>query len=239
MSPVSAVDYLALRSGSLTLHIVYLLQLVETPYVVWGRLSLALRWDMLSNTMFAYWLSKTRMFQPFLGMDTLQRFGSFGMDWTHHTLTLGDAKLLLHKRCHGSVLSPVVVFLISDHVIPPHSQYFVHAGSADYGPDNQDALFSPFMDKMARLGILVGVGVVAAGPQSQIPVAVMNNRELHVKLFAGTRIVALSPVRVKEDHPDVNTVTANLPPPPRVPRQGAAAVNYQWLAVELNCCISR
>lgn len=37
-----------------------------------------------------------------LGMDTLQKFGSFGIGWTHLTLTLGDAKLLLDKRCHGS-----------------------------------------------------------------------------------------------------------------------------------------
>ena len=88
--------------------------------------------------------------------------------------------------------SPVVVSLISDHVIPPCSQCFVHAGSADYGPDNQDALFSPFMDEMARLGILVGAGVVIAGPQNQIPVTVMNNSELPVKLFAGTRIGVLS-----------------------------------------------
>ena len=161
-----------------------------------------------------------------LGMDTLQKFGSFGsFDWTHLTRTLGDAKLLLDKRCHGSVLSPPVVSLISDHVIPPRSQCFVHAGSADYGPDNQDALFSPFMDKMARLGILVGVGVVAAGPQNRIPVTVTNNSELPVKLFAGTRIGALSPVRVEEEHPDVNSVTVNPPPTPKVRRQGPAAVN--------------
>ena len=29
-----------------------------------------------------------------LDMDTLQTFGSFGIDWTYRTLTLGDAKLL-------------------------------------------------------------------------------------------------------------------------------------------------
>ena len=160
-----------------------------------------------------------------LGMDTLQKFGSFGIDWTHRTLTLGDAKLLLDKRCHGSVLSPVVVSLISDHIIPPRSQCFVHAGSTDYGPGTQDALFSPLTDKMARLDILVGAGVVTAGPQNQIPVTVMNNSEHPVKLFAGTRIGALSPIKVEEEHPDVNTVTANPPPPPTVPKQGPAAVN--------------
>ena len=160
-----------------------------------------------------------------LGMDTLQKFGSFGIDWTHRTLTLGDAKLLLDKRCHGSVLSPVVVSLISDHIIPPRSQCFVHAGSTDYGPGTQDALFSPLTDKMARLDILVGAGVVTAGPQNRIPVTVMNNSEHPVKLFAGTRIGALSPIKVEEEHPDVNTVTANPPPPPTVPKQGPAAVN--------------
>lgn len=30
-----------------------------------------------------------------LGMDTLEKFGSFGIDWIHKTLTLGDAKLVL------------------------------------------------------------------------------------------------------------------------------------------------
>ena len=155
-----------------------------------------------------------------LGMDTLQKSGSFGIDWTHLTLTLGDAKLLLDKRYHGSVLSPTVVSVISDHFIPPRSQCFVHAGSADYGPDNQDALFSPFMDKMARLGILMGAGLVAAGPQNRIPVIVMNNSELPVKLFVGTRIGALSPGRVEEEQPDVNSVTANPPPTLKVPRQG-------------------
>ena len=133
--------------------------------------------------------------------------------------------MLLDKRCHGSVLSPAVVSLISDHVISLRSQCFVHAGSADYGPDNQDSLFSPFMDKMARLGIVVGARVVAAGPQNRIPVTVMNNSELPVKLFAGTRIGALSPVRVEEEQPDVNSATANPPPTPKGPRQGPAAVN--------------
>ena len=74
-------------------------------------------------------------------MDTLAKFGSFGIDWARETLTLGDAKLILEKRSHGSVLSPVVVSLISDHVIIPRSQCFVRAGTTDYGPCDQDALF--------------------------------------------------------------------------------------------------
>ena len=51
-----------------------------------------------------------------LGMDTLEQFGSFGINWTQQTLTLGDAKLILEKRSHGSALSPVVVSLISSHL---------------------------------------------------------------------------------------------------------------------------
>ena len=47
-----------------------------------------------------------------LGMDTLEQFGSFGIDWTNKTLTLGEAKLVLEKRSHGSVLSPVVDHLL-------------------------------------------------------------------------------------------------------------------------------
>ena len=94
----------------------------------------------------------------------------------------------------------------------------------------------------------MGVGVVAAFPQNGIPVTVMNNSELPVKLFAGTRIGALSPVRIEEEHPDVNTVTANLPPPPKVPKQGPAAVNLNscgdsirktssnncWMSIEMS-----
>ena len=39
----------------------------------------------------------------------------------YHVLTLGDAELILEKRPHGSVLSPVVLSLFSDQVIPPPS----------------------------------------------------------------------------------------------------------------------
>ena len=37
----------------------------------------------------------------------------FGIDWTNKTLNLGEAKLVLDKRSHGSVLRPVVVSMIS------------------------------------------------------------------------------------------------------------------------------
>ena len=85
--------------------------------------------------------------------------------------------------------------------------------------------FLPSWIKWSVLGILVDAGVVAVGPQKRIQVTVMTNSEHPVKLFAGTRIGALSPVRVEEEHPDVNTVTANPPSPPKVPTQGPAAVN--------------
>ena len=160
-----------------------------------------------------------------LGMDTLAKFGSFGIDWAHQTLTLGDAKLILEKRSHGSVLSHVVVSLISDHVIPTLSQCFVHAGRTDYGPCDQDALFSPFMDKMAHLNVLLGASVVAAGPHNRIPVTVMSNSDLPVKLFAGTRIGEISPVRVEEQSPVVSTISATSPPPPTPSKKGPVAVN--------------
>ena len=52
------------------------------------------------------------------------------------------------------------------------------------------------MDKMARLGILVGAGVVAAGPRNQIPVTVMNNSELPVKrLQSRSKRVKLSTLK--------------------------------------------
>ena len=162
-------------------------------------------------------------------MDTLEKFGSFGIDWTHHTLTLGDAKLILEKRSHGSVLSPVVVSLISDHVILPRSQCFVQAGTFDYAQCDKDALFSPFMDKMARLNVLLGASVVTMGPQNQIPVTVMNNSEVPVKLFTGTGIGELSPVKVEKQSPEVNTIPEGPPPPPTTPKKGPAAV-------DLNSC---
>ena len=83
-----------------------------------------------------------------LGMDTLEQFGSFCIDWTNKTLTLGEAKLVLEKHSHGSVFSPVVVSLILNHTIPPRSQCFVLAGSSDVSTHDQDVLFSPFNDKL-------------------------------------------------------------------------------------------
>ena len=153
-----------------------------------------------------------------LGMDTLEKFGSFGIDWTHHTLTLGDAKLILEKRSHGS-------FSHLRSVIPPRSQCFVQAGTFDYTQCDKDALFSPFMDKMARLSVLLGANLVPMRPQNRIPVTVMNNSEVPVKLFAGTRIGELSPVKVEEQRFEVNTIPEDPPPPPTTPKKGPAAVH--------------
>ena len=36
-----------------------------------------------------------------LGMDTLEKFGSLGIDWTNKTLTLGEAKLVLENAHMG------------------------------------------------------------------------------------------------------------------------------------------
>ena len=225
MSPVLALDYRASRSGSSTPPQSVPAAANGNPSRCFGEIVTSIEIGHVVKHNVRLLVIQNLNVPAILGMDTLQKFGSFGINWMNLTLTLGDTKLLLDKRYHGSVLSPVVVSLISDHIIPPCSQCFVHAGSADYGPDNQDALFSPFTDNMAQLDILVGVGVVAAGPQNQIPVTVMNNSEHPVKLFAGTRIGALSPIKVEGEQPDVNAVTANPPPPLTVPKQGPVAVN--------------
>ena len=72
---------------------------------------------------------------------------------------------------------------------------------------------------MAHLNVLLGASVVAAGPQNRIPVTVMNNSDLPVKLFAGTRIGEISPIRVEEQGPNVSTISATSPPPPIPPRR--------------------
>ena len=57
----------------------------------------------------------------------------------------------------------------------------------------------------------------------------MNNSEVPVKLFAGTRIGELSPVKLEEQSPEVNTIPEGPPPPPTTPKKGPAAV-------DLNSC---
>lgn len=158
---------------------------------------------------------------------TLHVTGKIGnVKWTW----LLDTGLILEKHSHGFVLSPVVVSLISDQVIPPHSQCFVHAVATDYGPCDQDVLFFSFMHKMARLNVLLGASVVAEDPQNRIPVTVMNNSNLPIKLFAGIRIGELSPVKVDDQSAKINTVSENPPPPPLPPKKGPVAVN--WIIVK-------
>ena len=60
-----------------------------------------------------------------LGINTLEKFASFGIDWSNQTLKLSDSRIILEKRRHGSALSPTVVSLVADHVIPVRSQCFV------------------------------------------------------------------------------------------------------------------
>ena len=79
------------------------------------------------------------------------------------------------------------------------------------------------MDKMAHLNVLLGASVVAAGPQNRIPVTVINNSDLPVKRFVGTRTGEISPVRVEEKRPDVSTISATSPPPPTPPKKGPVA----------------
>ena len=162
-----------------------------------------------------------------LGMNTLEQFGSFGIDWTYKTLTLGEAKLVLEKRSHGSVLSPVVVSLISNHTIPPRSQCFVLAGTSDASTHDQDVLFSPFNDKLACLDVLLGASIISASEQNRIPVTVLNNSEHPVQIYAGTRVGDLSPVKVQEPTCHVNSVSHPLSSHPASPEREPAAVDLE------------
>ena len=53
----------------------------------------------------------------------------------------------------------------------------------------------------------------------------MNNSDHPVKLFAGTRIGEISPVRVEEQSPDISTISATSPPPPTPSKKGPVAVS--------------
>lgn len=75
MPPVSAPDYLVLRSGTLPLQSVPAAANGNIPYV-------------------CLLIIKNFNVPVILGMDTLAKFGSFGIDWAHQTLTLSDAKLI-------------------------------------------------------------------------------------------------------------------------------------------------
>ena len=85
-----------------------------------------------------------------LGIDTLEKFPFFGIDWSNQTLKLGDSNIILEKQRHGSALSPTVISLIADHVIPARSQCFVTTTAKPSYWDKNDSLFTTFNDKMAR-----------------------------------------------------------------------------------------
>ena len=134
-----------------------------------------------------------------LGIDCLAKFGTFGINWTNNVLNLGDKHVILEKRKYGSVLRPAVVSLISDQTIPPRSQCFVTGQATQpYFHQQNDAIFTPYVDKMAKLDILVGAGVVLSSKAHAVPVTVMNNGEYPVYLYAGTRIGELTPIKVED-----------------------------------------
>ena len=85
-----------------------------------------------------------------LGMDCLETFGTFGIDWASNTMKISCTRVILGKRRHGSVLAPAVVTLIEDQVVPPRSQCFVRTNFNQSYKSQHEILFSPFVDKMAR-----------------------------------------------------------------------------------------
>ena len=171
-------------------------------------------------------------------MDTSEKFGSFGIDWTNKTLTLGKTKLVLEKCSHGSVLSllwvsTVVVSLISNHTIPPRSQCFVLAGTSDADPYDHDVLFSAFNYKLAHLDVLHGAGVISASAQNRTPVTVLNNSDSPVQLYAGTRVGEISPIKVQESDYNVNSVSHPPSHVPSSPKRKPAAVNLDECDITL------
>ena len=198
-----------------------------SPLQCLGEITASIEIGHVSKTNIRLLVIKNLNAPAILGMDTLEQFGSFGIDWTNKTLTLGEAKLVLEKRSHGSVLSPVVVSLISNHTIPPRSQCFVLAGTSDASTHDQDVLFSPFNDKLARLDVLLGASVISASEQNRIPVTVLNNSEHPVQLYAGTRVGELSPVKVQEPTCHVNSVSHPPSPHPASPEREPVAVDLE------------
>ena len=93
---------------------------------------------------------------------------------------------------------PPLLVLLQDHVIPARSQCFVTTTAKPSYWDKNDSLFTPFNDKMARLDVLLGAGVVSPTQLDAIPITIMNNSEHPVKLYAGTRIGELSPIKVRK-----------------------------------------
>ena len=161
-----------------------------------------------------------------LGIDTLEKFPSFGIDWSNQTLKLGDSNIILEKRRHGSALSPTVISLIADHVIPARSQCFVTTTAKPSYWDKNDSLFTPFNDKMARVDVLLGAGAVSPTQLDAIPITIMNNSEHPVKLYAGTRIGELSPIKVEDRTPTVNVVSREQSSSPMPTKKGPVAVDF-------------
>ena len=198
-----------------------------SPLQCLGEITASIEIGHVSKTNIRLLVIKNLNAPAILGMDTLEQFGSFGIDWINKTLTLGEVKLVLEKRPHGSVLSPVVVSLISNHTIPPRSQCFVLAGSSDASTHDQDVLFSPFDEKLARLDVLLEASVISASEQNRIPVTVLNNSEHPVQLHAGTRVGELSPVKVQDPTYHVNSVSHSPSPHPASPEREPAAVDLE------------
>ena len=198
-----------------------------SPLQCLGEITASIEIGHVSKTNIRLLVIKNLNAPAILRMDTLEQFGSFGIDWTNKTLTLGEAKLVLKKRCHGSVLSPVVVSLTSNHTIPPRSQCFVLAGTSDASTHDQDVLFSPFNEKLARLDVLLEASVISASKQNRIPVTVLNNSEHPVQLYAATRVGGLSPVKVLEPTCHVNSVSHPPSPHPASPEREPVAVDLE------------
>ena len=74
--------------------------------------------------------------------------------------------------------------------------------------DQNDSLFTPFNNRMARLEVLLRAGVVSPTQLATVPIAVMNISEHPVKLYAGTRIGELFPVKTEDRTPSVNEISS-------------------------------
>ena len=158
-----------------------------------------------------------------LGIDTLEKFPSSGIDWSNQTLKLGDSNIILEKRRHGSALSHAVICLNADHVIPARSQCFVTTTAKSSYWDKNDSLFTSFNDKMAHLNVLLGAGVASPTQLDTVPIIIMNNSEHPVKLDAGTRIGELSPFKAEDRTPTVNAVSREQPSSPMSTKKGPVA----------------
>ena len=79
---------------------------------------------------------------------------------------------------------------------------------------------------MARLDVLLGAGVVSPTQLDAIPITIMNNSERPVKLYAGTRIGELSPIKVEDRTPTANAVSREQSSSPMPTKKGHVAVDF-------------